>query len=221
MTLLDLVLAGSIVLAVVGGWRLGFLTRVLSWIGLAAGLLLGLEVLPSFLRQIDSENRTLVVLLALGLLVVAATLGQALGFVIGERLSPAVRLGGLGPVDRVLGALAGFAGAVVLLWLVIPVLAATPGTISRQTSGSAIARAVDGLFPQRRTPPGRSGPWSETTSLPTCSIRCVPRGRPVILQRPPASVLRSATPCRDRSSRSRGRRVIGCRTARDGWWRRN
>lgn len=147
MTLLDVVLVGSIALAVLGGWRLGFLTRVLSWIGLAGGLLLGLEVLPAFLRQIGSENRTLVVFLALGLLVVAATLGQALGFVIGERLSPAVRLGGLGPLDRVLGALAGFAGAVVLLWLIIPVLAATPGTISRQTSGSAIARAIDGFLP--------------------------------------------------------------------------
>jgi S1-C subfamily serine protease len=111
MTLLDIVLAGSIGLAVLGGWRLGFLTRVLSWVGLAGGLLLGLEVLPAFLRQIGSENRTLVVLLALGLLVVSATLGQALGFVIGERLSPAVRLGGLGPVDRLLGALAGFGGA--------------------------------------------------------------------------------------------------------------
>jgi len=147
MTLLDIVLAGSVALAVLGGWRLGFLTRVLSWVGLAGGLLLGLEVLPSFLRRIDSDNRTMVVLLALGLLVVTATIGQALGFVIGERLAPAVRLGGLGTVDRVLGALAGLVGAIVLLWLVIPVLAATPGVVSRQTSGSVIARTLDGLLP--------------------------------------------------------------------------
>ena len=147
MTLLDIVLAGSIVLAVLGGWRLGFLTRVLSWVGLAGGLLLGLAILPAFLRQIGSDNRTMVVVLAMGLLVVASTLGQALGFVVGERLAPAIRLGGLGPLDRVLGAVAGLVGAVVLLWLVIPVLAAAPGTLSRQTSGSVIARTIDGLLP--------------------------------------------------------------------------
>jgi len=147
MTLLDLALGGSIVLAVIGGWRLGFLTRVVSWLGLAVGLLLGLQILPAFLRQIGGDNRTMAVVLALGLLVVMSTIGQALGFVLGARLAPSGSGGGFGTLDRVLGAVAGFIGAVVILWLVIPVLAATPGPLAAQTSGSAVARTIDGLLP--------------------------------------------------------------------------
>lgn len=147
MSLLDLVLLVVIGLAVLGGWRLGFLTRVLSWVGLAAGLLIGLRVLPAFLRQLGSDNRALVVVLAMALLFIAASLGQALGFLVGGRLAPARRDGAVGISDKVLGAAAGLVGAVVLIWLLVPVLAATPGWTARQTTNSALARAIDGLLP--------------------------------------------------------------------------
>lgn len=146
MTLLDLALVGAVALAVVGGWRLGFLTRVLSWAGLAAGLVVGLAVLPAFLRRLGDGNRTLVLILAMGLLVIAATLGQALGFLVGDRVRPQ-RTGAIGRADRVLGAVAGFVGAVVLIWLFVPVLAVAPGWVSRQTAGSAVARSIDGVLP--------------------------------------------------------------------------
>lgn len=147
MTLFDLVLLLAIALAVLGGWRLGFLTRVLSWVGLAAGLLVGLKVLPALLRRLETSNRVLVVVLAMGLLMIAATIGQALGLLIGGRVAPVRRDGAIGTADRVLGALAGFAGAVVLIWLLVPVLVATPGWISQQTSGSFVARTIDRSLP--------------------------------------------------------------------------
>lgn len=150
MTFLDLVLLAAIALAVLGGWRLGFLTRVLSWVGLALGLFVALKVLPVLLRQLGSDNRGLVVLLAMGLLLIGATLGQALGFLIGGRVAPVRRDGVVGTADRLLGALAGLVGAVILIWLLIPVLAATPGWISRQTTGSAVTRTIDRVLP---TPP--------------------------------------------------------------------
>lgn len=146
MTLLDLALLGAMALAVIGGWRLGFLTRVLSWVGLAGGLVIGLVVLPAFIRQLDAGNHLLVAVLAMGLLLIGATLGQALGFMVGDRLLPA-RSGATGTVDRVLGAIAGLVGAIVLVWLLLPVLVAAPGFVAQQTAGSFIARAIDRTLP--------------------------------------------------------------------------
>lgn len=148
MSLLDLLLAVAILLAVIGGYRLGFITRVLSWVGLAAGLGLAVWLLPRFLDQLDSSNRTLVLLLSIGLLLIGATIGQALGFVVGGRLTPRRRDGAFGVTDRVLGGMAGFAGVIVLIWLVIPVLNASPGWLSAQTTRSWIARSVDASLPQ-------------------------------------------------------------------------
>ena len=147
MSFLDLVLLGAIVLAVLGGYRLGFITRVVSWIGLAAGLALAVWLLPKFLDQLDSTNHGLVLVLSIGLLLVGATLGQALGFVVGGRLTPRRRDGAFGVVDRVLGAIAGLAGVIIILWLVIPVFVATPGWLATQTSNSWIARTVDNSLP--------------------------------------------------------------------------
>ena len=147
MSIIDLVLLGVIALAVFGGYRLGFITRVVSWIGLAAGLALGVWLLPKFLNQLGSANHGLVLVLSIGLLLVGASLGQALGFVVGGRLSPRRRDGAFGLLDRTLGAIAGLAGVVVILWLVIPVFVASPGWVSTQTSKSWIARTVDNSLP--------------------------------------------------------------------------
>ena len=147
MSIVDILLLGAILLAVFGGYRLGFITRVVSWIGLAIGLALGVWLLPKFLNQLGSANHGLVLVLSIGLLLVGASLGQALGFVVGGRLSPRRRDGAFGILDRTLGAIAGLAGVVVILWLVIPVFVASPGWLSTQTSNSWIARTVDNSLP--------------------------------------------------------------------------
>jgi len=85
VSVLDVVLLFVIAIAVVGGYRLGFITRVVSWIGLAAGLALAVWLLPKFLTQLGQANRGLVLVLSIGLLLIGATLGQALGFVVGGR----------------------------------------------------------------------------------------------------------------------------------------
>ena len=40
MNSFDIVILTAILLASVGGWRLGFIARVVSWIGLGVGLVL-------------------------------------------------------------------------------------------------------------------------------------------------------------------------------------
>ncbi len=45
MDVLDLVIVGVVVFAMVGGYRLGFLGRAASWIGLAVGFYVAIRVL--------------------------------------------------------------------------------------------------------------------------------------------------------------------------------
>ena len=148
MNLLDLLLIAIAMLAVIGGYRLGFTTRAVSWISLAAGLVLAVKILPAFLGQLDTTNHGFVLVLTIGLLLVGASLGQALGFMIGSRLSPRRTDGALGAADRSLGAVAGLLGVTALFWLLLPVLVAAPGWTAREASGSWIAQRVDRLLPQ-------------------------------------------------------------------------
>jgi S1-C subfamily serine protease len=148
MNLLDLLLIAIAMLAVIGGYRLGFTTRAVSWIGLAAGLVLAVKILPAFLGQLDTTNHGFVLVLTIGLLLIGASLGQALGFMIGSRLSPRRTDGALGAADRSLGAVAGLLGVTALFWLLLPVLVAAPGWTAREASGSWIAQRVDRLLPQ-------------------------------------------------------------------------
>jgi uncharacterized membrane protein required for colicin V production len=83
MSAFDLVLAAVAAVAVIGGYRLGFVTRVASWIGLAVGLVLAVRLAPPFLERLDPSRPVLVITLAVGLLLVGASLGQALGFLVG------------------------------------------------------------------------------------------------------------------------------------------
>jgi S1-C subfamily serine protease len=147
MSAFDAVFVVLAVLAVVGGYRLGFVARVVSWVGLAAGLAVAVRLLPLFLDQLDTASHGLVLVLSVGLLLVGASLGQALGFVIGGRLRPGSEGGALSRADRMAGGLAGFAGLVVVVWLLLPVLVASPGWISREATTSWVAQRIDAALP--------------------------------------------------------------------------
>lgn len=147
MSAFDAVFVVLAVLAVVGGYRLGFVARVVSWVGLAAGLAVAVRLLPLFLDQLDNATHGLVLVLSVGLLLVGASLGQALGFVIGGRLRPRSEGGALSRTDRVAGGLAGFVGLVVVVWLLLPVLVASPGWISREATSSWVAQRIDAALP--------------------------------------------------------------------------
>ena len=147
MSAFDVAFVVLAVLAVVGGYRLGFVARVVSWIGLAAGLAVAVRLLPPFLDQLQTTSHGLVLVLTVGLLLVGATLGQALGFLVGGRLRPQQVSGVLGRADRVAGGLAGLVGLVVVAWLLLPVLVASPGWISRQATTSWVAQRIDAALP--------------------------------------------------------------------------
>ncbi len=141
MNALDLVLVAVTIAAVVAGYRLGFTTRVLSWIGLGAGLVLGVRVLPWVLDRVGGSPRGQLILVALAVVLAGAVLGQTVGLALGLRFAPRPRSGAVQRADRVLGALAGLVGVCALIWLLLPLVAATQGWPADLTAHSRVARA--------------------------------------------------------------------------------
>ncbi|MGH9189213.1 MAG: MarP family serine protease [Acidimicrobiales bacterium] len=148
MSLFDGLIVAALVAAGVGGYRLGFIARVASWIGLALGLYLAVLVLPTALRTFEGPDPGNKLLIASVILLAGAFAGQALGLVLGSSLRRFVPFGPLRIVDRAIGAGIGVVGVIVTLWLLLPAIAEVPGAPARQARESVIARAIDRRLPR-------------------------------------------------------------------------
>ncbi len=132
------------------GYRLGFVRRVLSWGGLVGGVVLAVVFVDDVAEALRGSPPRTRLLGALAFVFLVAMVGQAIGFVIGGALHRRVgRAAGpsFGRGDRVAGAVVGAAGVLVLLWLLIPALASSPGWPARAVRDSAVARAIDRIAP--------------------------------------------------------------------------
>ena len=147
MDTLDAVIVIVAVTAVFGGYRLGFLARVVSWIGLALGLLFAARLLPTVINDVQQADPTSRLLIATLVLLGGSFLGQAIGLVIGARLHAVLPPGPLRTADRVVGAAIGLAGLLIAVWVLLPSMASVSGWPARQARNSTIARFVDRLFP--------------------------------------------------------------------------
>jgi S1-C subfamily serine protease len=147
MDLLDFVIVVVIVTAVGGGYRLGFLARAVSWLGLAAGLVIGARLLPVVVNHAQGADPTSRFLIATMVLLGGAFLGQALGLVVGARLHTFIPIGPFRVADRLVGGLIGLLGVLVAVWVLLPSMAGVAGWPSRQARNSSIARWIDQTFP--------------------------------------------------------------------------
>ena len=134
--------------AAVGGYRMGFLARVASWIGLAAGIFAAVRLSPLVLEFYQGGMPETRLLLALGLFLVLSTAGASLGAVAGASLRSLIPPGtGLRIADRAAGGAVGAAGGLLLVWLLVPILAEVPGVVSELARNSEIARTIDRYGP--------------------------------------------------------------------------
>lgn len=148
MNLFDLIIAVAMAAAAAGGFRLGFLARVVSWVGLAAGLVLAARFLPAAVRTFEGPDPTSKLLVAGAVLLGGAFIGQGLGLLAGSSLRRFVPLGPLRLLDSTVGALVGVLGVVGAVWIMLPAVADVPGSVSRQARSSALARFIDGALPR-------------------------------------------------------------------------
>ena len=146
MNILDVIVVMVAALAAIWGYQFGFLTAVLSVGGLFVGLYLGARLVPTLLSSTHltaAGARTLAALaLAFG-----AGIGFSVGLAVGSRLHGFLPIGPLREADRGAGVGIAVIGVVVLLWLLLPSLAAVQGWPARASHSSAVARWVSRDLP--------------------------------------------------------------------------
>lgn len=131
-----------------GGYRLGLLARVASWIGMGIGIVVGARILPPILRSIEDGSGAQLLFVSLGTILGMAFVGQALGLLIGSRLHLALPGSGVQSLDRTAGGIAGVLGVAIMVWLLLPLMADVPGWFALQARSSSIAAVIDERFPE-------------------------------------------------------------------------
>ncbi|MCU1379578.1 MAG: hypothetical protein JWN29_2561 [Acidimicrobiales bacterium] len=141
MNLFDLVIVALALSAGLGGYRLGLVARALSWTGMAIGIVVAARFLPDIINTINGPDPTGRLLIAVGVLLGGAFVGQALGLLMGSKLHlvlpPQFR-----PLDSAGGAIAGVLGVLIGVWLLLPTMGEVPGQMARQARNSSIARVI-------------------------------------------------------------------------------
>lgn len=145
--MLDVLILAAAASAAVGGYRLGLLARVSSWIGMAFGVVVGALLLPAVLRMVEDGSDEQLLYVSLGILVGTAFIGQALGLFVGGRLHVALPGASVRSADRSAGAAAGVVGVFITLWLLLPLMSDVPGWFAREARTSRFAAFVDERFP--------------------------------------------------------------------------
>lgn len=146
MNLLDVLVLLMCASAGVGGFRLGFLARSMSWAGMALGIVLSARFLPTILHHFQNGQPSGKLMIAIGVLLGGAFIGQALGLVIGAQLHLVIPPG-VRPIDRATGAISGVLGVLVGVWLLVPTLGAVPGSVARLTRTSALLGFINDHAP--------------------------------------------------------------------------
>ncbi|MGZ8762247.1 MAG: CvpA family protein, partial [Acidimicrobiia bacterium] len=148
MNVLDAIIVVLALLAAVGGFRLGFVARVLSWAGLAAGVLLAVVFLPDVTASLTRTEARTRLIVAFAFVVGIALIGQAIGLACGGVVRKRVQLPPAGVrLDRIAGAVLGAFGVLVIVWLAIPALANAPGWPARAARDSSIVRELERVAP--------------------------------------------------------------------------
>ena len=146
--MLDVIIIVLLIGAGVGGYRLGFVARAASWAGMLVGLFVAARLMPRVIESLGEDaSRTSLVLVAAGLLLGGAAIGQALGLLVGSRAQTGITTTGGKRADHLGGALAGVAGTLVIVWLLVPAGADMAGWQARAVRESRIAAALTDSLP--------------------------------------------------------------------------
>lgn len=148
MTALDGVVLLLVAVAALIGYRLGFVVRALSWLGLAIGVAVALRITPRLAQALAGVSPGVRLLSVASLMIGLALIGHAAGMMASQAIRRHRHVGEhVSPLDRVAGAVLGALGVLALLWLLVPALRSTPGWPAREAQGSAAVSMLDSFGP--------------------------------------------------------------------------
>jgi S1-C subfamily serine protease len=144
---LDLLLVLSAVSFGYSGYRQGFVVGVLSFAGFIGGGVLGLTIAPPLVE--GAESGVGQTILALGVVLICATLGQLVFSWIGGKVRDSITWRPAVAVDAGLGALVSVLAMLLVTWFLASALRPGPSSaLSEQISRSRLIRAVDQVMPE-------------------------------------------------------------------------
>ncbi len=147
MNLLDLALLAATVAFAVGGFRQGFLTAALSFLGFFGGAVLGAQLADPVAGRFD-EDSTWRVAAAIAAVLGVALVGQVLAVWIGNQLRQRLTWRPAQAVDSVLGAVVSAVAVLLVFWMVASPLASAPfPRVAAAVRDSQVVDAVDGVVP--------------------------------------------------------------------------
>lgn len=149
MNLLDLALLAATVAFAVGGFRQGFVTAALSFLGFFGGAVLGAQLADPIAGRF-AEDSTWRVAAAVAAVLGVALVGQVLAVWVGNQLRQRLTWRPVQTVDSVLGAVVSAIAVLLVFWMVATPLAAAPfPRVSAAVRDSAVVGAVDEVVPSQ------------------------------------------------------------------------
>lgn len=146
MNVLDWVLIVVAALYALSGYWQGFITGAFATLGLLAGGALGIWLAPMVLG--NAEPSLLVSLGALFIVIVCASLGQALAQFLGARLRDKISWQPVRALDAIGGAVLSAVAVVLVAWaLGVAVSGSRLGAVTTQVRGSTLLAKIDTLLP--------------------------------------------------------------------------
>lgn len=150
MNSLDIVLIVIVLAYAISGYVQGFVVNLVATAGLLIGGLIAIAVVP---RVMDDATQNLgSSLLALGLVIAAAAVGQAIGTFVGSELRSGLKWRPLRWLDAVGGSALSIVAVLVAGWaLGYSVSGTSIPYLASASRSSAILQEVDGVMPARAT----------------------------------------------------------------------
>lgn len=149
MNVVDVIFIALVAFAAYRGWHSGFLRQAFEYGGGLLGLLAGVALGPRVASLFTDDAGAKGALIALIVVFVGLSVGQAIGFVIGHRFGQAAERAKLDTADSVLGAGLGIAVTVVSFWLLGSVLVHGPSEdVAKALQKSRTLRYVNDALPR-------------------------------------------------------------------------
>lgn len=147
-SVLDWVIVVLAIGFMVGGYRRGFVSSLLSLVGFIGGAAAGVQLAPAVATRLASGRTQTVV--AVAVVIAAALLGQIIAVTLGSALRNRMTWRPARTADSILGALVSLATVLIVVWMVAAPLASAPyRPLSSAVRRSEIVRGVNSAMPMQ------------------------------------------------------------------------
>ncbi|NQU36003.1 MAG: MarP family serine protease [Actinobacteria bacterium] len=149
MNFVDLIVIGAVIVFAWSGWRHGFVSALLSFIGFIGGGIVGSFVAPWLLSNFEVSG-TVGLILTIGLVIGFAIVGQVLTSGFGRYLRDRITWEPARLVDNFGGAALNVLAIAIVAWVLAATAAALPASsVSASVRSSTLLTTLDGVVPNQ------------------------------------------------------------------------